>query len=328
MSAAISMARSTSRRRPILPRATARPTTPRRSSRQSTQLRRVRDQQAGSLSARDSGRTVLQDQRSDPSQLLAQVQRRRDGSKPGSVRTISARRSSRRAPRRDGSRRSPRVSPGLDRPPIATRSSGILDSNGNVEVQDRSACTSGSGIIRRGRPRRARPLSDNTCTWLLATIGGDSARDRQRHQPRRRRAPSFGRGAGLRGNNTPPNDGASNNPGGPNDGALTAYHTSLSSSISNLFLQMTAAAFAIIIGMEVSGSARADQRSSIGFTQYTGRRRGLSLQLPTASSDIGSSASLATDHRRDQTASLTVDKTHHVALTYDGSTLVYFSMAY
>ncbi len=47
----------------------------------------------------------------------------------------------------------------------------ILDSNGNVEVQTASACTSGSGSHPTWPTVQGNTVADNTCTWQLAMIG-------------------------------------------------------------------------------------------------------------------------------------------------------------
>ncbi len=181
----------------------------------------------------------------------------------------------------------------------------ILDSNGNVEVQTASACT--AGAVRPTWPTtQGNTVTDNTCTWQLAMIGtqlatgAGSALDTV--------SPEFFPGAGYGGNN----------------GFLElSYPRGVTDQLLN-----GRGAFTVEFYLNMLTGHAGQDAYLVGFepTQpEAGNHPGLRIRGSyqsgntwywSADVDIGGALiNVAT------TTAITLGVTHHVALTYDGTTL-------
>jgi len=186
----------------------------------------------------------------------------------------------------------------------------VLDSNGNVEVQTGSACTSGSGSHPAWPTTQGATVGDNTCTWLLAVIGSSlatgsgSALDAV--------SPEMWPGAGFGTNNATMELG---NPGGPNDGAINGLsHFTVEFYFNSVVPTNGGAAF-FMVGME----AGAPESSNMAALQiYLGDAQGsCPHNCLGAIVDIGNSRVALQPTTAG--ANATPGITHHVAVSYDGS---------
>lgn len=190
----------------------------------------------------------------------------------------------------------------------------ILDSNGNVEVQEAAACTSGSGSHPAWPTSQPNTVSDGTCTWALATTGGQANIATGSGGSLDTADPEFFNGAGYGGNN------AAFEIGNPAD--LETYINGL----SHFTLEFYAELFA-------DDGGNYDNYTVLQFAQgapETANTQAVRLLLNgsgcTGGSncvgvvvDIGGSAvSFGGSGANDRLAENVI---HHVALTYDGSTV-------
>src|SRR5690242_8056013 len=186
----------------------------------------------------------------------------------------------------------------------------VLDSNGNIEVETASSCSSGSGSHPAWPTVQGGTVGgDGTCAWQLAMIGtrlasgSGSALDAV--------SPEMWPGAGFGSNNATAELG---NPGGPNDGALNGL---ASFTVEFYYLTMSASSGGgvYLVGME----AGAPESSNMAALQiYTADSQGsCSTNCLGALLDIGNSRVAL--QPTTSGASVAEGVTHHVAVTYDGS---------
>ena len=185
----------------------------------------------------------------------------------------------------------------------------ILDSNGNVQVQEAPGCTSGSGSHPAWPNAQGSTVTDGSVTWTLVMIGtqlatgSGSALDAV--------SPEMWPGAGFGSNNATKELG---NPGGPNDGALNGLSHFTVEFYFNAITQTGGTTY-YMVGME----AGAPESSNLAALQiYIADGQGsCPHNCVAAILDIGGSriALQPTTAGADAAPGIT----HHLAVTYDGS---------
>ena len=197
----------------------------------------------------------------------------------------------------------------------------ILDSNGNVQVQEAPGCTSGSGSHPAWPTTQPNRVSDNTCTWALATTGGTTQIASGGGTSLDAADPEFFNGAGYGGNNaTAEIMNASNIEASLNGGASGIPHFTVEFYVEP-FLN-DAGGFGNYNFLTISpGAPQQTNVQALGFL-INGNGGGCTYNCIQASADVG--GSLITINAQNANSSLTVNKIHHVALTYDGTTLRLF----
>ena len=186
----------------------------------------------------------------------------------------------------------------------------LLDSNGNVEVQTAAACTSGSGSHPTWPVTQGGTVSDNTCTWQLAMIGtqlasgSGSALDAV--------SPEMWPGAGFGSNNATMELG---NPGGPNDGDLNGLsHFTVEFYFNNL---VNTTGQVSMVGMEPGAPESSNLPAmQIFLNDAVGS---CPHNCVEAIMDIGGSRVAIQPTIAGDAAAPGI--THHVAVTYDGTTV-------
>jgi hypothetical protein len=187
----------------------------------------------------------------------------------------------------------------------------LLDSNGNVEVQTASACTSGTGSHPIWPAAQGGTVSDHTCTWQLAMIGtqlasgSGSALDAV--------SPEMWPGAGFGSNNATAEIG---NPGGPNDGYINGLSAFTVEFEFNSILPTSGGANFFMVGMEGGAPETSNQPA---LEMYLADGNGsCTHNCLNALVDIGTSR--ISLQASGSNANATPGITHHAAVTYDGTT--------
>jgi hypothetical protein len=202
----------------------------------------------------------------------------------------------------------------------ASITSDIIDSNGNIEVQtffnSGNGCTSGSAQPTWPTSPQGTTMSDNNCVWVLATTGGSKTIATGSGGSLDAEDPEFFNGAGY----------------GINNATMEIMNAANLESSINGFANFTVEFYVEpffddgggfdnlnLIGIH-SGVPEASNPNALTFLMEGGGCTGGSNCL-RASADIGGSSVTV---GAGTTGRLTAFHIHHVALTYDGSTLRLF----
>lgn len=194
----------------------------------------------------------------------------------------------------------------------------IVDSNGNIEVQTNfSGCTSGAAQPAWPTATIGTSTSDNTCTWILATTGGS-------------RSIASGSGGSL---DVADNEFFNNAGYGSNDASA---EIASATGVDYLLNGLGAFTFEFYIEPFVNDGGGSDNINLIGI--HAGKpnptaQDGLDFQLNgngctngynclSAGANIGGTFVWA--NAGGIGSGLAANQVHHVALTYDGSTLRLF----
>jgi hypothetical protein len=195
----------------------------------------------------------------------------------------------------------------------------ILDSNGNLEVQ--TVYNSGTGCTSDGGKHPTWPtvpghtVADGTCAWTLATIGTQIAPGTGSSLDAAN--PEMFPGAGYGNNNASIEIG---NPGNLERSLNGLRHFTVEFYIEPF--ASDAGAFANFHLIDIAaGSPEASNISALSLGT-NGQTSGCAYNCLYASTNIGGSKVVI--NGSGVTDSLTINRIHHVALTYDGSTLRLF----
>ncbi len=189
----------------------------------------------------------------------------------------------------------------------------IRDSNGNIEVQEAAACTSGSGAHPNWPTTQPNTVADGSCTWALATTGGMAAIASGAGGSLDSADPEFFNGAGYGSNNAtmeimnPANlEGVLN---GLSQFTVEFYFEPFSNPGSNTNW--------IISITQGAPDGNGNQRQLwFGLQGANGSCSGPCLQTGW---EIGGAQNASSFNAAANTVAL--NRIHHIALTYDGSSV-------
>jgi hypothetical protein len=215
---------------------------------------------------------------------------------------------------------STRYGPGGNWPGAASKTSDIIDTNGNLEVQTFlggfNGCTSGTSQPAWPTSPQGATTSDNDCVWVLATTGGQTSI-------------ASGTGSSLDADDSEFFNGANY---GLNSATMEIMNAANLEGTLNGFAQFTVEFYVEpffddgggfdnlnLIGIH-AGIPEPNNPNALTFLMNGAGCSGGSNCL-RASADIGGSSVTV---GAGTTGRLTEFKIHHVALTYDGSTLRLF----
>ncbi len=192
----------------------------------------------------------------------------------------------------------------------------VLDANGNVEVVEGGACTSGAGSHPTWPTTQPNTVTDNTCTWALATTGGGTQIATGAGSSLDAADPEFFNGAGYGGNNATMELG---NPGNLEHQISALANFTVEFYVEPFFSDGGASDNFHFFDIS-SGEPRSSNISAFQ-TSIGGNGGGCTNNCLYVQANIGGSNVTMGGGSGPAAASLTINKIHHVAVTYDGSTL-------
>jgi hypothetical protein len=194
----------------------------------------------------------------------------------------------------------------------------IVDSNGNIEVQESaSACTSGSGSHPTWPTTQPNTVTDNTCTWALATTGGAKSIASGSGGSLDAADPEFFNGAGYGSNNATTEI---MNPANLESALNGLAHFTVEFYVEPFGTDGGGFGNFNLIGIH-PGLPQSSNAAALVF-ELDGSGCSNGANCVSGGADIGGSFVWA--NAGGGGTGLSVNKIHHVALTYDGSTLRLF----